>query len=310
MTTVRDILDFLTGSDQLNQPSLRPDQGTIEVLGVAPEDVAAPGDASWLSSGRLKQAPERVQEFGGALLLAPEVVGLVPSNSGLVVGCRSPKLAFSHVINRFFPDLLAWPWPPPGEDRHATVVVAPDVRLAPGVVLGRGVHLAEGVEVGPFSVLAHTTVGPRTRIGAHCSIGLSGFGFERDEAGQWFRFPHVGGVDIGESVEVGSNTCIDRGSLGRTRIERGAKIDNLVHIAHNVVVGADSLVIAHSMVAGSVRLGEGVWVAPSVAVLNQVRVGDGAVIGLGAVVIRDVAPGTTVVGNPARALEPRRTDAG
>ncbi len=189
--------------------------------------------------------------------------------------------------------------------RHDDVVVADDAAIGYGVVLGEGVRIGRGVEIGPYTCIAHTSIGAGTKIGAHCSIGLQGFGFERSLSGEWVRFPHIGTVEIAEDVEIGSNTCIDRGALGATRVERGAKIDNLVHIAHNVVVGEGCLIIAHAMVAGSVKLEPGAWIAPSAAILNQLTVGAGATIGLGAVVIRDVAPGATVAGNPARPLAPR-----
>jgi UDP-3-O-[3-hydroxymyristoyl] glucosamine N-acyltransferase len=141
------------------------------------------------------------------------------------------------------------------------------------------------------------------RIGANCSIGLPGFGYERDEDGRYWRFPHLGRVIIASDVEIGSNTCIDRGAIGDTIIERGVKIDNLVHIAHNVILKENVVVIANSMVAGSVTVDADAWISPSAAIKNKLSIGHGSVVGLGAVVIRDVAPHTTVIGNPARLLE-------
>jgi UDP-3-O-[3-hydroxymyristoyl] glucosamine N-acyltransferase len=110
-------------------------------------------------------------------------------------------------------------------------------------------------------------------------------------------------VEIEENVEIGSNTCIDRGALGNTIVRSGAKIDNLVHLAHNVVVGCNALVIANSMIGGSTVIEEGAWIAPSVSVMNQVSIGKSSILGMGAVVIKDVADGAVMVGNPAKALE-------
>lgn len=312
MTTVGDVVRFLgrVGQVEGDPTAASSELRSLVVTGVTPEDTAGSGHISWLSPGRMRQAPERLRAFRGALLLAPADVGVGRSDSsGIVVGCRSPKFAFAQVVSEFFPELLASPWAAGGGARAESALIAPDVRLAAGVVIGAGVVLHEGVEIGPGTCLAHTAVGKGTRIGANCSIGLPGFGFERAETGEWFRFPHVGRVEIGSDVEVGSNTCIDRGALGATRIEAGAKIDNLVHIAHNVVIGAHALVIANTMVAGSVVIGEGAWIAPSASILNQLTVGANSVIGLGAVVIRNVPPGMTVVGNPARSMDQRGRDA-
>jgi len=115
----------------------------------------------------------------------------------------------------------------------------------------------------------------------------------------------VGRVVIDEDVEIGCNTCVDRGALGNTYLRSGARIDNLVHIAHNADIGSHALVIAHAMVAGSATIGERAWIAPSAAIMNQLTVGAGAIVGLGAVVVKSVEPGTTVVGNPAKPLAPR-----
>ncbi len=309
MTSSREILRFLTDLGLVSTPEdLRISHDRLTVNCVSAEDEATEGALSWLSPARFKRSPQRIRQFRGAILLAPALVGVQETASGVAIGCPNPKVAFALVVQEFFPHLLRSPWPTDGNTRHAGASVADDAVIACGVVLGDGVKIGPHAEIGPYTCIAHTTVGAGTKIGAHCAIGLPGFGFEQSNAGEWIRFPHIGRVEIGEQVEIGSNTCIDRGALGATRIEAGAKIDNLVHIAHNVVIGERSLVIAHAMIAGSVKLGSDAWVAPSSAILNQLTVGAGAVIGLGAVVIRDVAPGATVVGNPAKPLMPREPD--
>jgi UDP-3-O-[3-hydroxymyristoyl] glucosamine N-acyltransferase len=300
MPTVAEIVQFLA-REQLAGGQLAGDE--TNVTAVAPEEEARAGDLSWLSSERWRRTPERLTAFAGALLIVPDEAPAGRTSQGWSVPCRSPKLAFSRIVDHFFSELAAWPWPDAAGAHGGDVRVAADARFGPGVVLGAGTVVESRVEIGPYTVLAHTTVGSGTRIGAHCSIGLPGFGFDRTLDGTWFRFPHVGRVEIGEGVEIGSNTCIDRGALGATVISRGVKIDNQVHVAHNVVIEPDALVIAHAMLGGSARIGIGAWVAPSVAVMNQATVGAGAVVGLGAVVVKNVAPGVTVVGNPAKVLE-------
>ena len=134
-------------------------------------------------------------------------------------------------------------------------------------------------------------------IGHSSTIGSDGFGYENG-----LRFNHIGNVIIEEGVEIGSNTCIDRGTLGSTIIGKGVKIDNLVHIAHNVVIGEGSLIIACAMIAGSVTIGDNVWIGPSVSIAKGLYIGDNAVIGMGAVVLKDVPEGATMVGNPAKRI--------
>lgn len=303
MTTVAKVMEYLRDVGELAVEAGPPPD--LRISGPAPESSAGPGTVSWLSTSRLHKAPERISAFGGALLICPADVPGGALGNGWAAPCRRPKLAFSLVLDRFFPELSAWPWPTAPATRGEEVVVASSARLAPGVVLGNGVTIEDDVEVGPYTVLAHTTVRRGTRIGASCSIGLAGFGFDRSEDGIWFRFPHVGRVEIGPEVEIGSNTCIDRGALGATTIGRGVKIDNQVHVAHNVEIAPNSLIIAHAMLGGSVKIDAGVWVAPSAVLKNQITIGAGALIGLGAVVLRDVEPGATIVGNPGKPIASR-----
>lgn len=277
--------------------------GTAGITHVASIDEVRPGALSWLSARHAERRPDAVREFRGAALIVPEGAETANSHGAFIIPCRQPKRAFSAVVEELFPELLEDPMPRGGLFRHPAALVGADVALGPGVILGAGVVLGAGVRIGPYTVLAHTRVGAGAHIGAHCAIGLPGFGFERGDDGTWFRFPHIGRVEIGEGVEIGSCTCVDRGGLGATRIGDGAKVDNLVHIAHNVQIGNDSLVIANAMIAGSAVIGDRVWIAPSASVMNQVHVGEGSLVGLGAVVLKDVPAGVTVVGNPAHLLE-------
>ena len=114
------------------------------------------------------------------------------------------------------------------------------------------------------------------------------------------KFPHIGGVVIEDEVEIGSNTSIDRGTLGNTIIKTKVRIDNQVHISHNVEIGEAAAVIAQSMIGGSVKIGPGAWIAPSAIVMNQMTIGGGATVGLGAVVTKNVSANQVVMGAPAQ----------
>lgn len=146
-------------------------------------------------------------------------------------------------------------------------------------------------------------IGSGCHIHRSATIGGSGFGYEWDQNfNKWLRIKHFGRVVIGDNVIIGEHVNIHRGVTGDTIIGDGTKIDAGVHIAHNCEIGRNCLIIAGAVLCGSVELGDNVWVAPNATIKEHVKVGDGAVIGLGAVVLRDVPPGDTWVGNPAKRI--------
>lgn len=300
---VRDLLDFVRDrgmADVRMTPGLDP--SLVEVTRITTDQEAGPGDLAWVSDATVRSVPDRVADFHGTVLICPLSAPPIGNRNCIAIASAAPKTLFAQVVAHFFSDLSEVRWP------NAPPSVAPDarigqrVRLAPGVVIGARVELADDVEIGPNTCVANTRIGPGVRIGCNCSIGLAGFGYARDEHGQWLRFPHIGGVRIEAEVEIGSNTCIDRGSIGDTVIRRGAKIDNLVHVAHNCDIGESALLIANCMIGGSTIIGANTWVAPSSAINNKLTVGEHVTVGTGAIVIRDVDAGSTVVGNPAKSL--------
>lgn len=174
------------------------------------------------------------------------------------------------------------------------VVIGPHVVIEGGVVLGHDVRLDAHVVVHAGAVL-----GERVWCQAHAVIGGAGFGFLPTEGGHG-RVPQVGGCILGDDVEVGSSSCIDRGSLDDTIIGRGTKIDNHVHVAHNVRIGEHCLLMAGVGVSGSTRLGDRVILAGQSGVVGHVTIGDDARVGAQAGVISSIAPATDVSGFPAR----------
>ena len=134
-------------------------------------------------------------------------------------------------------------------------------------------------------------------------IGQAGFGYERDFDGTPIRFPHFGRVVLGNRVEVGANTVIPKGALEDTVIGDCTKIDDLVYIAHNCKIGKNVMIAGNATLCGGVQVGDGAWIGAGASVKQNVKVGEGAVVGLGAVVVKDVAAYSTVVGNPARAID-------
>lgn len=219
-----------------------------------------------------------------------------------VVLVDNPKLAFTRVVRALFlkPNLAS------GVHPSAVVAdgaeIAADVRIEAGAIIGRA-RIGAGSVIGARAMIGDGVVlGRNVVVGPGASIGVDGFGYTQDEAGEWQHFPHLGTVVIEDDVAIGAHTCVVRGSLGDTVVERGAKIDNLVSIGHNSRVGARSLVAANSVVGGSAVLERDVWLSPLSVVLNGVRVGAKAIIGAGVVASKNVEESTTLVATPPRPL--------
>ncbi len=188
---------------------------------------------------------------------------------------------------------------------HPGVYIADRVKLGLRVTLYPGVVLGDGVEIGDDTTLYPNVVvyqgckiGNRVIVHAGTVIGSDGFGYARDGEA-YVKIPQVGIVVIEDDVEIGSNVSIDRAALGETRIGKGTKIDNLVQLAHNVIIGPNSILVAQVGIAGSTRLGKGVILGGQAGVVGHIEVGDGAMIGPQAGVAKSVQPGEIVSGAPA-----------
>lgn len=192
-----------------------------------------------------------------------------------------------------------------------TAVLGKDVQIGERVFIGDYCCIGDYVQIGDDTrIEAHVVLHGNVRIGKRCVvkagavIGGDGFGYSKGAHG-YRKVSHHGTVMIGDDVDIGSNTCIDRGTIDDTVIGDGVKIDDLCYIAHNVTIGNHSCIAAGSAICGSVSVGQEVYIAPHAAILNQIQVGDGAVIGMGAGVLNDIPPNTVNVGVPAKAIRER-----
>lgn len=237
---------------------------------------------------------------GAGLVCSKEHADLLADVNATIFIADNPRLAFMRAVEKFF----SRPAPLPGV--HPRAFVDESARIDPTASIGANCYVGAECEIGPRSILyPNVTLLERVRLGAGVIIasgtvvGADGFGYERNEEMELEKFPHIGGVVIEDNVEVGSNTSIDRGTLGDTVIRSGARIDNQCHISHNVDIGRHAAVIAQSMIGGSVIVGDYCWLAPASIVMNQAKIGTRATVGLGSVVVKDVLPGLTVMGSPA-----------
>ena len=215
-----------------------------------------------------------------------------------IIVVENPKLTFLRIVNKFFSEEIKY-------QVHPSAIVHPEARLAQNCYIGPFTYVGNS-EIGEGSIIHgnchiydNVTIGKNVIIKAGTTIGSDGFGYQRNKQGVFEKFPHIGGVIIKDNVEIGSNTSIDRGALGYTIIEEGVKIDNLVHISHNVKVGKHSAIIANTVIGGSTIVGEYAWVSPSVSILDQLKIGKKVTIGVGAVVTKNIPDNETWTGSPA-----------
>jgi len=301
MPTIGEIVEFLQAEDSLLQ-LVEAANSTI-IHRPAPIAEAGPGEVSFCGA-TARNPQELLERTRASLLIIDRSISfdekrLAQAGVQAVVLRDNARLDFIRVVDKFFAH-------PCSQGIHPTTVVSPSAKIAPDVYVGPlcsigEAEISEGTVIhGHVHIYSKTRIGRNVIIHAGTVIGADGFGYQRNEAGELEKFPHVGGVVIEDNVEIGSNTSIDRGTLKNTIIREGVKINNLVHIAHNVVVGRHAAVNAHVSISGSTRIGDYAWIAPCACLRDGISIGARAIVGLGAVVTKDVPDDTTVMGAPAR----------
>jgi UDP-3-O-[3-hydroxymyristoyl] glucosamine N-acyltransferase len=291
--------------------------GTLVIRGVAGVREAREGDLSFVANPRY--APDVAQTRASAVIVDRK---WDKPCSAALIRCAHADRAFAEAAMIFAPKA-----PPCEPGVHPSAVIAPDARLGEGVSVGPLCVVEAGAVIGDRTVLrACVYVGFQSRVGSdgllhpnvsireNCAIGdrvilhngvvvgSDGFGYTVEEDGSRRKIPQIGTVEIGDDVEIGANTTVDRARFGCTRIGNGVKIDNLVQIGHNVQVGDYTVVVAQTGIAGSTEIGRNVILAGQSGIAGHLVIGDGAVIGGQSGVGKDVPPGETWRGSPARPI--------
>jgi UDP-3-O-[3-hydroxymyristoyl] glucosamine N-acyltransferase len=307
--TVGDLAAFL-------QCRLQGDSGLV-LKGVASPEAAAADDLVYLESSR---HTERVtQSAARCVITSPDLI--VPGKT--LVLTAKPKLAFARAAAWFVPA------PPIAHGVHETAVISPAARLGPATAVGPFAVIEEGVEIGDETQIgAFSFIGRGSRLGKACRLyprvtlypgvkigsnvivhsgavlGCDGFGYVTDQGKHW-KFPQAGGLEIADDVELGANITIARGSLGTTHLASQVKVDNLVHLAHNVQVGERTLIAAQTGVAGSSVIENDVLVGGQVGIADHCRLEAGCIAGAQAGIPsrKIIRRGQTVWGTPARPIE-------
>jgi len=283
-----------------------------EISGLNGIDKAGPGELTFVSNPKYASAAKTTR--ASAVIVSEDF----PAISAAMLRAKDPYLTFARALELFHAPAKYAPGIHPtaavdaaakiGAGAHIGpyVVVGPDVEMGANAVLLAHVVIYHGVRIGDnFFAHAHSVVRENCRIGNNVLlqngviIGGDGFGFAKTAAGRWYKIPQPAPVVIEDDVEIQANSCIDRASVGETRIGRGVKVDNLVQVGHGSQVGHDSLLCAQVGLAGSSDIGNQVILTGQVGVVGHVKVGDKAIVTPQSGVAGDIAPGALVSGAPA-----------
>jgi len=293
------------------QAELRGDPD-LEITGVAGIEEAGPGQVTFVANP--KYAALAKTTSAAAILVAPDF----PEVSAVTFRLKNPYLGFARAVEAFYQP-PSWP-----SGVHATAAIHPTAKIGPNAHIGPYAVIGDGVTIGADAViLAHVVIYPGVHIGdrlfahahavvrEHCRlgddvilqngavVGSDGFGFAKDDASHWHKIPQSGPAILGNRVEVQTNSCIDRASVGATRIGDGVKVDNLVQVGHGSSVADNTLLCAQVGLAGSTHVGKNVILAGQVGVAGHCHIGDGVVAIAQAGLHGDIPPGSMLAGSPA-----------
>ncbi len=289
-------------------------QGDRSIVHAAPLDAADALAIAFFSDAKRKDAAAATQ--AGACFVRPEHRDFLPATCAALV-TKTPQAAWAAAANRLHAPRRHEPSAPaihPEAELEDGVLLSPNVaigqgarigrgtRIGPGAVIGPGVLIGRDCVIGPNAVIGFALLGDRVSISAGAVLGEAGFGAAVGPRGM-VDMPQLGRVVIQDNVTIGANSCVDRGAFTDTTVGENTKIDNLVHVAHNVRVGRNCVLAAYTGLSGSTIVGDGVAFGGKAGVADHLNIGSGASIGAAASVFKDVPEGETWTGFPARPLK-------
>ena len=253
---------------------------------------------TFIDSARTKDEKTKWSIESKAIIIITDIENLIKGKINIF--CKNPKYLFSYIVNNLYKKKQK-------EFIHPKSIISKKSIIGKDCYIGPGVLIEDNVVIGNncviednVSIKKSTIIGNNVKIQSGTVIGGEGFGYLKSDKFGMINFPHIGGVILEDNVEVGSNNTIDRGALSNTILRKDVKTDSLVHIAHNVIIGERTLIMANAMFSGSVTVGKDCWIAPSSSMRDGIKIGDNVTVGLGAVVLKDIPVNETWVGNPAK----------
>lgn len=284
--------------------------GNLEIYRIKAIEEAKKGDITFLANPKYQQ--KAVETKASCIITSDEKL----AEHHTIILCPDPYYSFAQLLDLIYPEreseagIHEWSYVDDTATLGTNVTIFPFTFISDGVDIGNNVEIHPGVYIGPDTsigadtrIYANVTIMDSVRIGRRCivhsgtTIGSDGFGYAFHE-GIHFKVPQIGGVEVGDDVEIGANVTIDRGTLGNTRIGNGVKIDNLVQVAHNVQIGDYCILVSQSGISGSAKLGKYVTLAGQTGVVGHIEIGDGVIAGGRAGITKNVPPGKIVSGFP------------
>ena len=272
---------------------------SIFLNGVANTSSAIKNQLAFIDENRADKYLLFEKSKASVLIVDKTFLNVKTDNNKIHICVTNPKLVFLKIFNKFFKEQLS-------TGIHSSATIHPKAKIDKNVLIeancmiGKSIIQSGTVIKSNVSIGDNVTIGKNVLINSGCVLGADGYGYLRDENKFPIQFPHIGGIIIEDFVDLGSNTTIDNGSLTPTIIGYGSKIDNLVHIGHNVKIGKCVYIAANSSIAGSSVIGDysELWLGVSVA--DGINIGDNCNVGIGSVVIKNIESNKKCFGNPAR----------
>ena len=279
--TVNDISRALNDECSISGPA----GAMITIDSVAPIDSASYNSLVFYNGKNV----DLIENTKANVIICPHGTELLGLDNKTLIQVDNPRLSFIRVIAKYF--------------NNQNLYLLKSSR-GDSIYISRSSKILEGTLIYPnVTIYQNVTIGKNCIIHSGVTIGSDGFGFEKNEKGLWEKFPHVGGVTIGDNVEIQANSAISRGALSNTKIGNGTKIDNLVHVAHNVIIGNNCFIAAGTIFGGSATIGDNCWLGLNCTIRDWITLGNNVTVGMGSVVTKSFGDNVTLMGVPARVIK-------